>query len=530
MFKCCPIVISRPLPFAVNDMDFLRWFKSFTVDDDVKKCELLLHILLTLNKTPIAGKTRLLILEKLTPPLFQLTARITSQPSTNRNLYSPDLNENSLFEFSIWACVELANGFKLLSLEESFKKNTYYSQQQKSLVITHGIQSLNRALLYMSQLYSPPYANFWSDCFHFYRLAHHNETINYNGNIITNAFKHVLVFYLSYSNQFSPQEMRVIHTLLGQYSVYAKLLKSVPEKKFKGIPSVHLRRDFPPNNPIHTLEKDDPYILYIAAVDVASKVLEAAYDKELQHSYVDQLMLLRLAKTLTSNAQRKHERITVSDPCLALTNFEHLITYLRNQELENVYAAQPKGYVDLTATGALHRISASARIGYEFERKSTNPSELSGILNSVASNPPDTHVNLIDKSKHGCGLMWPNKRTKPKVGNIIGLQQKNLNIGFIRWLSQSEETDIKVGVELLGINARAIKIFNSGQPDTEIDAIYLPREDTHHQPESVLLLNDGFYPDEYIFIKKEHSNNRYRQMKQMHSTAFLNRYQIVQVN
>jgi hypothetical protein len=518
--------MSRPLPFAVNDMDFLRWFKSLTLDDEVRSCEQLLHILLTLNKTAVAGKTRLLILEKLAPVLFQLTARITSQPVANQNLHPFDADENTVYDFSIWSCVELANSYKMLSLEDAFKKNTYYSLQQKALLITHGLQALGKALLYMSQLYSQPYATFWSDCFHFYRLAHHNETITHSGDGIANAFKHVLVFYLSHTNQFSPQEMRVVYALLGQYSVHARLLKSVPEKKFKGIPWIHLRRDLPPGTPDEDIDKDDPYVLYTAAVDVASKVLEAALDKELQHSYVDQLMLLRLAKTLTSNTERKHERVPVNTPCLALTNFEHLIDHLRNQALENAYAANAKGYVDLKATGALHKISTS--IGVGFNRKSTPTPEPALVLN--ASNPPDTHVKVIDKSKNGCGVVWPNKRLKPIVGNIIGLQQKSLNIGLIRWLSQSEEADTKIGIELLGVNAQAIKIYNSGQPETEIDAIYLPWEEISQQPESVLVLNNGFQPDEYIFIKKDHSNNRYRQMRQLHSTALLNRYQIVQVN
>ncbi len=499
------------------------------LDDDAKGCEQLLHILLTLNKTPVAGKTKLLILEKLTPVLFQLTARITSQPTVNQNSHAFE-DENTVFEFSIWACAELANGYKLLSLEESFKKNTYYSQQQKSLVITHGIQALGRALLYMSQLYTQPYATFWSDCYHFYRLAHHNETINYHGEVIANAFKHVLVFYLSQPNQFSPQEMRVIHTLLGQYSVYAKLLRNVPEKRFRGIPYIHLRRDLPPSILDDAIDKDDPYVLHIATVEVASKVLDAAYDKELKHPYIDQLMLLRLAKTLTSNTERKHARMKVNDPCLAVTNFDHLIEYLRNQELENSYAANVKGYVDFKGTGALHKISTN--LGSSFGRKSTNAGEPSAVWNrgGDALNATDTRVKLIDKSKNGCGLVWTSKRIKPKVGNIIGLQQKKLEIGFIRWLSHSEETDIMLGVEFVGTNAQAIKISNPEHPDTEIDAIYLPKEETSQQPESVLVLNNGFSPDEYIFIKREHKSSRYRQMRQLHSTAFLNRYQIVEAH
>ena len=528
MFRYCPVVISRPLPFAANDMDFLRWFKSLALENDVKSCEQLLHVLLTLNKTPVAGKTKLLILEKLTPVLFQLTARITSQPVAQQK-NNPFEDENSVYEFSIWSCAELANGYKLLSMEESFKKNTYYSQQQKSLIIAHGIQALSKALLYICQLYSQPFAGFWSDCFHFYRLAHHNETINYNGDMIANAFKQVLVFYLSNPNQFSQPEMRVIYTLLGQYAAYAKLLREVPEKKFRGIPCIHLRRDLPPSTQHVGNDKDDPYVLHIATVEVASKILAAAYDKELNHSYVDQLMLLRLAKTLTSNTERKHSREKVNTACLAVTNFDHLIDYLRKQEIENAYAANARGYVDYKGTGigALHKISAS--LGTGFGRKpSPTGNDLPLQLNSANPISVDARVQLMDKSLHGCGLLWSNKRIKPKVGSIIGLQQKKMEIGFIRWLSQSEENNIMLGVELVGINAQAIKIANPAQPDSEIDAIYLPKEEASHQPESVLMPNNGFNLGEFILIKREQKSRRYRQMRQLQSTTLLNRYQIVE--
>lgn len=523
MFRDCPIVISRPLPFAVNDMDFLKWYKLFSPSDDVKGCELLLHVLLTLNKTAVPGKTKLLILEKLTTTIFQLTARITSQVPAAQNPYSADSDENSVFDVSIWSCAELANGYKALSQEEVFKKNTYYSQQQKSMIITRGLQSLGRALLYMSQLYSQPYAHFWSNCFHFYRLAHHNETINYNGDVIANAFKQILVYYLSHTNQFSPQEMRVIFTLLGQYSVYAKLLRAVPEKKFKGIPYIHLRRDLPPNNCDEEIDKDDPYVLYVATAEVASKVLEATYNTDLRHSYVDQLMFLRLAKTLTFNTERKYVRTPANDQCVAVLNFEQLIDYLRGKE-SGYGIADSSRYFDLRGTGILHKITS---INTNFSE--TQAQQTSNIWGGVPQKLPDNNAKVIDKSRNGCGLVWLNKRIKPKVGSIIGLHDKMLKIGFIRWLSQSAETNITLGIELLGSNAQAIKVFNPGFPDTEIDAIYLP-EGTNNQPESVLVLNNGFHPDEFIFIKKEHENSRYRQMRQLHSTAFLNRYQVAKAH
>jgi hypothetical protein len=548
MFEACPVLKSRPLPFAIDEIDFSVWLKSLIITDTSKCCEEILHVLKAFNNLSMLGNTRLFFLEKLGPVLFQLTDRLIA--SSLSNSPSPRIAERPGIEIAVWACSELANGYALLSTEENYKKISYYSILQKSLIISHGLQAMGKALLYISQTYRKPYAYFWLNFFQFYRLAQLDnltrDAATSEAQLIDKAFKHILVFSLSNPNQFSPQEMRVIYDLLSQYSEHAKLLPVVPEKKFKGIPCIYLKENLPPAIPDPAVHKENESTLYIATVGVAGKILEATSDKNLNSCPADhRLMLLRLAKTLTMNQQRKHAREKAGGKQFGIIGFNNLIFYLRNKSLK-AEDTSVNGLINLNRPGELRELNLEI---INPEQKSENPRVFSyrsekstgdfaydvpgkitkighgDIWHTGKKEEFKANIKLIDKSEKGYGLVWENKQIQPRIGDIVGVQNKDLllSIGLIRRLAQSEESGLFAGVELLGVNPQAIEISNPGYPDSDIDAIYLPGEET----ESVILLNNEFRPAEFIFIHKSFKKIRYRLTKQLTATALIHHFAVV---
>jgi hypothetical protein len=154
----------------------------------------------------------------------------------------------------------------------------------------------------------------------------------------------------------------------------------------------------------------------------------------------------------------------------------------------------------------------------------TDPSE---IWKSSQQTSHEANMRLIDKSVKGFGLLWTDNKIRPKVGSIIGIMHKTLTIGLIRWLAQSKETGMFMGVELLGTNAATVKVSNPGYPDDEVVGIYLPGEETTKQSASLILLNKDFQPNEFIFLHKNYKNVRYRQVKRLHLTSFINHIELV---
>lgn len=561
-FPPCPPGTCQTLPFAIDEFQFTIWLDTLSAHDEMARCQTLLTVLQTLNtayppeRKLIPGRTRLFFLEKIGAMLTSATTLLTHFPSISEISSDPDIavQETAKSELSAWSSLELANAYSLLSIEDWFKENGYYTIEEKTLILSNGLQAMGRGLLYISQTYSKPYSYFWHKCFQFYRLAQlyrlTDRSFNSSAALIENAFKRLLIFALSNTNQFSPSEMRTIYELLGHYAAYTSLLKSVPKKKFKGIPSIHLKGSGPPAISNDDSDNHDPDQLYIATVTVASKILEATNDKRAHHLPTDRLMLLRLAKTLTLNEQRKDPREATDGNHLGIVGFSNILEFLRGKEIEKQNTLADMGKFDPAKPGEIREldfeISGPAHkedesfLDYNSGQQSpntapfafqvvefTNPADIWKNNSNSQQDPQETNIRLLDKSIRGYGLLWTDNVIRPKVGSLVAIINQNLTVGLIRWLAQSKETGIFMGVERLGNKATVVKVTNPGYPDVAANAIYLPDEGSANPAGSLIFINRDFKPSEFIFIHKNFKNIRYRLTKQLHLTSFINHVEIV---
>ncbi len=563
-FPTCPPAGNHPLPFAIDEMAFSEWLNTLENVDDMAKCQKILQVLQALNNAfapednRIFGRTRLFFLEKMSSAITPATARLTLFPSTS----DPSVKvisvaeETARSEISVWVNLELANAYWLLSQENWFKEEKSFSLEEKTAIISDGINAMGKGLLYISQTYSKPHIYFWHKCFQFYRYARHchliNEEINPGSRMIDGAFKRLLVFSLSNTNQFTPHEMRTIYELLSQYAIHTRLLSSIPKKRFGGIPSIHLKGNEPPTiaDSDHEPDMVDPEYLYIATVTVASKILEATYDKRGHMLPTDRLMFLRLAKTLTHSEQRKDPRTAAKSNHLGTMGFDHIVDFLRDKEVEKEsilnalgsnHSGQPR---DLNFTLSPARLKRDGDDDDFYDNDNlkleamvdplafqviefTDPTE---IWQASEEEKHDINMRLVDKSEKGLGLLWTDSHIKPKVGGVVGILHKTMTIGLVRWLAQSKEVGMFMGVELLGNDAAIVQVSNPGFPNDLVDAIFLP--DTNHikQSASLIFVNKGFKPSEFIFLHKNRKNARYRLTKQLHLTALINHVEVVRSN
>ena len=557
-FPPCPNPYRKDtsLPFLIDEMDFSAWFTSLANLNDLDKCHKILAVLQLLNnnyppdRQQIPARTRLFFLEKLgsvVDPAATMLTLAASNGAAGEDSQNA-ISDNVKTELSVWSNLELAQAYSQLGQEELFEQEDYFSLPEKTLIVCNGLLAMGKALLYTSQVYTEPQSDFWHRCYGFYRLAKFeqltNPELNPEANRIETSFKRILVFALCNTKQFSPQEIRAIYELLVIYSTYASLLASVPKKKFNGIPAVYLKGNLPPTVINIEEEGQNQDYLYIATVNVASKILEATYDRRTHHQPVDRLMLLRLAKTLTLNKQRKDPRAHTQSKHLGIMGFKAIVEFTRQKEiaLEAVLAEdEVKNHaapgeireldfeVDKTEEDGSSNGSAPSRHLTSHEFQVVEFADPAAIWREGKKEQSYTaNVRVIDKSNKGYGLLWTDYAIKPQVGNVVGVLNKTLGVGLIRWLAQSKETGMFMGVELLGASAASVKVSNPGYSENAVFAIFLPDEKTVKQYASIIFLNQkSFKPSEFIFVHKNQKSIRYRVTKQQHLTSFINHLEVV---
>lgn len=548
MFNPCPALKNQPLPFDIDELGFLKWLKSFSPPNGKANCEQLLQVLHTLNHTDVGGKTRLLFLEKLGALLFQLSSRQTKLAFSQNTTLTPD--DPRPQELIVWCCAALAQGYTLLSKADDFKDNKTFSLQQKSLIISHGIQAMSKALLYISQSYKTPYPHFWRKCFEFYQLGQEQQLTDVacpGVDPIDNVFKHLLIFSLSNSNQFSQLEMSVIYDLLGQYAGYAKLVSPTLEQTSGKLPVIFLDQDAPPSRHIAD-HKPTALTLHIATAPVAVKLIEAIPDNIQYQPASNRLMLLRLAKTLALHQPRKQRRERVQGVLFGIIGFDSVINFLHGNVPGQKSQLSKNGLFEMTHSAQLGNLNYTIaktddeklvqynlklkRSGQTVNAKTfkiiqfTDPAEIWKTDQMDRMDQFEANIVLIDKSKKGYGLHLTNRQLKPQVGHLIGLNYTHNQVGVIRWIMQDEESRLLIGVELLGNQAQAVRISNPGFPNFEADAIYLPADAMLEQAETLVLLNGAFNPAEFFFMYKDHRNIRFRLIKILHSTSLIRHFEI----
>ncbi|MBM4208767.1 MAG: hypothetical protein FJ190_12500 [Gammaproteobacteria bacterium] len=101
LFPSSPAYQGHSLPFAIDEMEFSNWLKTFADYDELPKCHQIFQVLQILNhkyppeRKSIPGRTRLFFLEKLGATLAAGTHYLTQFP-VSTDVATREASENEL--------------------------------------------------------------------------------------------------------------------------------------------------------------------------------------------------------------------------------------------------------------------------------------------------------------------------------------------------------------------------------------------------------------------------------------------------
>ena len=548
-----PVAIYNKLPFAIDENSFNQWFRDLDIANKAQTFKLLFSTLHVMAKEEIPAKSRFLFVQKLSLLVEQISEEF--QATYIRNHFPFSSEDNLTLELSARCAMQITRNYVLLCEDSSFKVNSSFTPQQKALILFNAIHAQSKVLLYKSFLYEKPKKGFWRLCSSFYLLAKKNDVINLaidgQGTCFINKFKQLLMFELSNVQQFTTEEILSVFRLLNNVSDQAQLLTKVPEKKFKGIPSLDLRKDEPPSLSNKEYEQEQPYIFYISALNVIKRLIGALSDKRIPAD-CNKAMFLRLIKTLTMNQQRKTDRELASGEFFAVIGFDEIEAFiLDNKKKQAGYTERALdddlGGLKSTSIQKIddgrHRLPSD-----EFKNElqanfaiaiaddiggigKINSSDIWGasedelLAQEQLAQKPVENAEFLDKSTSGFQLCLKDEKLAIKVGDIIGLiMPETLVITVIRRIIQALESETLVGVETLGDFSGLLHIINTDNKGA-IWVLYLNRNE---ETESIIIKTEDFNNEAYLFADNNEKITKYRVEKQLNASAMIKHLKVSQ--
>lgn len=391
--------------------------------------------------------------------------------------------------------VELANGYKIILLDDAGKRLSFGSNKQLPLIIQRALAALSHILVVCYQTYAPTSAGIWSEMHELYRYAVQqnlqDEPVN-EANGITSSinltYKQALLLALADPYRLLQGEVSRIMDFLARFGNQAQLMPLVQTNSPSGFFLVRLDSDKPPKAVAQNVTVTD------ARSDILLNSIELA---RLIHQQITRLEAGEMPRNLgLSN--------TACDPAY-LDLMRRLIRF---------WGIAPKRHFTRLPNQASVNICAGLRTVHYFingekhypdgESMETHDTEITVKFSSspIDKNSQQTFVStqwtIVNESAGGLALTKASAdAVQIRVGELVGLKPEKLpdwNVGVVRWVKSENPAHIELGVQMLAPKAiaAAIKPTITAADAEFLPALILPEMPILKQPAALVTLPGSF--------------------------------------
>lgn len=487
------------------------WLASLPLADSAEMARELYQALYTLNRQALEADQRAELLGMYEAPVAGVCQALQSHLS--RPAYPLSSRKRQTAEFIRQLHIEMANGYKLCLLDFLGQRFVWRPRSRLPRVIHRAIYYLEQVLLRSYQTYLPYPAQVWRDL---HRLYHHaeqagwiDEAVDAPGGEsaeakfgIAHDYRRALLLAASQPYQLPQDECLLVYRLLDRWADLATLENDVGNGETANCLVIDIEGDAPPmayagqpaapdnrhrrflkttelvrtmNGFEHRLRKGEP----VASLGLGIDCLETTC----------QDLLRRLIRSWGVAARRQHKRIKRKEYvsiCVGISalNFfssgQHVLRSAEQTELISAdrLAGGPADAGDSVTDAPVPRVPDPGQETFRVDR-----------------------WQVVDVSPRGLQLSRPaNAGVSVRVGDVLGLQRPEQpgiwSVAVVRWLRNSTSTQLEIGAELLGPQARPVTVrvlAGNGSLTTEPAlAVMLPPIEPLHRP-ATLLAPRGYY-------------------------------------
>jgi hypothetical protein len=459
-------------------------------------------------------------------------------------------------------------------VDDSTDKRGLLRDNKQSLIATYrALTYLGQTLLRAYQVYAPYPADVWRQV---HQLYQHAETKGFAqtavndtrvGNdcegSIENAYKRILLLALACPYRLRQGEVEQVYTWLCDWAQYATLNKLAETRNPNGQFMINLDSDDPPTYLVLRETQDNQGVCRLLnASRLADVMREAAARQRNEKSKlqaINEHVLRRLMlawgvmpKRRFSRAQ-KHSTAVVA---MGLSTSHYFVsgevafegnengvapTFNRAAQFEASETADQQGQMpdlwELGGTQALRDThpAAFAHQYIDFARDTDNASKTKPVEKSGLGPNYQTHLwKMVNVSAGGYRLLWDSSESsQAQVGELLGLRENSdpdsfhLSLGVVRWMKQSDELGLELGVEMLSPGAVAVgtKIHKLNSGSDYMRSLLLPALKTIGQPATLLTMALPYHVGDIIMVNSHGKEARVELTKLVENTGTFAQFQ-----
>jgi hypothetical protein len=413
----------------------------------------------------------------------------------------------------------------------------------------------------IAQSYQLPFAGIWLGCYQIYKFAEQHKLTDMEVNresigtrTINNTFKQIMLFGLTHSNQYRPREMYKIYDTLGYFSQWSEITPDGWEHP-KNECFFCIDKDQEPQSRLVFKEANDKSTIYHISIANVALQLYNDYVKDNPGAHgtpniINSALMIRVVKSLGLNQKRKFTRMHESKTCKGIVGFDNLVAYFRSQKKLDVKPGksydpriagqwtvpdlmlveegegwlqqdeysygQPKG----EQTSQIKKILNAAK-GADAEIWQ-DASEIRIDTDDQSADDLTSEFEILDGSFKGYGLLWRERSLKVKIGELFGLieeSEERVETGIIRTIRVSNRDEIRLGVELIGLESTYVEMFLPGLEKSASSALLITPIKGVTQEDSLVYTNSDFHPGEFVDIKQGSKVSHCRLTRLLHLTS-----------
>ena len=499
-----PTVLRRDkLSFCDSNTKSLNeWISTLAIMQLGDTSKALFSALLELSELECSETLRFDLIQTLHPTIENVLGSLEKN-FFNQGVITSDRNEHIIELAMLLRCYFAAiyiNIVRRSSDQLEHQKFSFFALNQKknlqtarTLATFQALQQLTQLLYQQHMLYSEPVAGQWLIAHQLYDAAvthkYHHTTLEQPAgkpslNNVAQAYAQLILMDIFNTNQIRQSEIQALFQCSFDW---AKMLQLLPKETELTKYVVDTSKDHPPiyNKKQSSGFNPNIFISTNSLLDHVTATLHknAEYISKNEKIYLAPALKFHVQTILGTTAERRHERYECSAQlhiCFGLLT-------------AHFYLSKAKNFAETLQLEHGYGLQSESRFLSSWDKKESSDNQESSIQRLSRESKAVYQADILDISVNGYRIKWTTEAPKNlRTGEYILVKETSHGHwrgGVIRWLKQSSEKSLELGLEVLAqdIFPCAVRIQSDRHVSNYHPALILKNENLDETKTTIIL-------------------------------------------